>query len=324
MRQDLAPHDVVVGFLPRVRVMLDCVTWQDREGFRLSGMEMVERVTSRRAYQIEQVRSGTAPDFVKLTPDQKGMGVMVTRAGLRSMRGIVHAAAARDKFSLARFEPGPQLKHFVDHYWIVRYDLPRGTSHTQTVLSYPNVHLAFEHDSGGRRALVYGVPQRPFVRRISGSGRTLGVRFRAGGFYPFWRRDVALLTGRTIPASEVFGPAVNEWLHAVLDAATDAAMAQVVERVLADRLPAHDARADLVAGIVQLALDDREIIKVEHLAERIEQDPSTSLTELAVELGYFDQAHFSKDFKSVLGQTPAAYRMAVSRQRQTEDRDTVR
>src|SRR5690606_22343904 len=36
-----------------------------------------------------------------------------------------------------------------------------------------------------------------------------------------------------------------------------------------------------------------------------------ALTDLAVELGYFDQAHFIKDFKAVLGQTPAEYRTAA-------------
>ena len=33
----------------------------------------------------------------------------------------------------------------------------------------------------------------------------------------------------------------------------------------------------------------------------------TSWTKLALELGYFDQAHFIKDFKMVVGQTPAEY-----------------
>lgn len=48
--------------------------------------------------------------------------------------------------------------------------------------------------------------------------------------------------------------------------------------------------------------------RLQEAAERIERDASVSLAELAAELGYFDQAHFIKDFKSVLGQSPAAYR----------------
>mgnify|MGYP001117448819 CR=1 FL=1 len=271
---------------------------------------------------------------------------MVRQPASSSMRGIVYAAAGLDKFSLSRFEPGPRTKDFVDHYWAVRYDLPAGMSYTQTVLSYPNVHLAFEQDEAGRRALVYGIPRRPFVRELKGAGRVLGVRFRAGGFFPWWRNDVALLTGRTVAASEVFGKDADGWADAVLDAGEkgdDAAMAQVAEAIVSARLPDPDARVELAARIVREAMEDREIVKVEQLAERfemavrqlqrlfrryvgvspkwvikrfrlqeaaelLEQDASTSLTELAARLGYFDQAHFIKDFKAVLGRTPEEHR----------------
>lgn len=268
---------------------------------------------------------------------------MMKRSGSSSTRGIVHAAAGLEKFALSRFEPAPRWKRFIDHYWIVRWDLPDGMSHTQRVLSYPNVHLAFEQDDRGRRALVYGIPKRPFVRELRGSGRVLGIRFRAGGFHPFWRKDVALLTGETVPAREIFGVEADGWLHAILDAGDDAAMAEAAEAALSPRCPAKDERSELAARIVQEVMEDRTIIKVEQLsertgmsvrqlqrlfrkyvgvspkwvikrfrlqeaAERIEQDASTSWTELAIQLGYFDQAHFIKDFKSVLGQSPAAYR----------------
>lgn len=260
-----------------------------------------------------------------------------------STRGILHAADGRGKFSLSRFEPGPPLKPFVEHYWAIRYDLHAEPPYTQTVLSYPNVHLVFEHDDGGRRALLYGIPKRPFVRELSGAGRVLGVKFHAGGFYPFWQQDVSLLTGATIAASEVFGTDVDGWTDAVLDAGDDAAMAKQAEIALSKLLPGRDAQAELAAHIVREAMNDRSIIKVEQMseraglsirqlqrlfgkyigvtpkwvikrfrlqeaAERLERVESAQWAELAVQLGYFDQAHFIKDFKSVLGQSPVAYK----------------
>lgn len=272
----------------------------------------------------------------------------VKTSGLSSTRGIVHAAAGLEKFFLSRFEPGPELRPFVQHYWCVRYQLPPGEAYTQTVLSFPSVHLAFEHDDQGRRVLVYGIPRRPFVRELRGSGRVLGVRFRAGGFFPFWQRDVATLTGRTVPAAEVFGPEAERWLNRVLDAGDDGEMAQAAEAVLRRRLPEPDPRGRLAGRIVDAAMHDRDIVRVEQLsqragmsvrqlqrlfyrylgvspkwvikrfrlqeaAERLERDPSTSWTELAVQLGYYDQAHFIKDFKSVLGQTPSAYVQKAAR-----------
>ncbi|WP_020616472.1 helix-turn-helix domain-containing protein [Paenibacillus daejeonensis] len=257
-------------------------------------------------------------------------------------RGIVHAAAGREKFHLARFEPGPELLPFVEHYWFIRYTIDPQTPFSQTVLSYPNVHLAFEAEQGEQRALVYGVPLRPFVRQLSGTGYVLGVKFRAGGFYPFWKQDVNQLTGLTVQATGIFGADVEEWKGRILSAEDEAAMAEQAEQMLLTLLPVQDEQATLAGQITIEAMNDRSLTSVEQMseryelsvrqlqrlfrryvgvspkwvikrfrlqeaAERLEQDSSVSWAELAVMLGYSDQAHFIKDFKAVVGQSPAAY-----------------
>ena len=260
-----------------------------------------------------------------------------------SMRGIVNATAGLAKFSLTRYEPGPPLQPFIEHYWIIRFNLNYNTRHSQTVLSYPNVNLAFEHDREGRRALLYGIPRQPFVRELSEEGWVLGVKFRIGGFYPFWQKDVSLLTGTTIPASELFGSDTRLWMNSILDAKDDVEMVRQAEIALSTVLPQPDTQAQLAARIVQDTMNDRCITKVEQIsehtglsirqlqrlfrkyvgvtpkwvikrfrlqeaAERLEQDETAEWAELAMQLGYIDQAHFIKDFKSVLGQSPAAYK----------------
>jgi AraC-like DNA-binding protein len=43
-------------------------------------------------------------------------------------------------------------------------------------------------------------------------------------------------------------------------------------------------------------------------AERIGQaEPSAGYADLALELGYSDQAHFVRNFKAIVGVTPGAY-----------------
>ncbi len=265
------------------------------------------------------------------------------RSDSTSTRGILHASAGQQKFALSRFDPGPRLRPFIEHYWAIRYDLGAETPYTQTVLSYPNINLAFEQDHSGRHASVYGVPRRLFVQELRGSGKVLGVKFRVGGFYPFWNRDVALLFGTRMAANEVFGLEADDWLSTVLDAGDDAAMAEQAERALLTQLPSIDDQAELAASLVHETMNNRAIIRVEQLcehsgmsvrqlqrlfrkyvgvtpkwvikqfrlqeaAQHLEQDESAHWAELAVQLGYFDQAHFIKDFKSVLGQSPTAYR----------------
>jgi AraC-like DNA-binding protein len=261
-------------------------------------------------------------------------------------RGILNAATGKDKFSLSRFQPSRPLQPFIEHYWVVRYDLHGEEPYTQTVLSYPNVHLAFEHDHMGRRSLIYGILKRPFVRKLEGAGKVLGVKFRAGGFYPYWQRDVSALTGTVIEASEVFGPGVRDLMDTVLDASDVAAMARQADHAFLTKLPERDAQAELADRIVQTTMNDRSILKVEQLceqtglsirqlqrlfhkyigvspkwvikrfrlqeaAERLEQG-EIQLADLAMQLGYFDQSHFIKDFKSVIGQSPEAYRQSCT------------
>src|SRR5690625_1500259 len=129
-----------------------------------------------------------------------------------STRGILHATAGKEKFTLSRFEPSIKLKPFVEHYWIIRYDLQSVAPYTLKVLSYSNVHLSFEQDEEGRRFLLYGIPLIAFVCELRAAGRVLGVKFRAGGFHPFWRQNVSLLTGTTLPASNSFGDDVETYV----------------------------------------------------------------------------------------------------------------
>jgi transcriptional regulator GlxA family with amidase domain len=50
---------------------------------------------------------------------------------------------------------------------------------------------------------------------------------------------------------------------------------------------------------------------------RIMFEPDVSLTQLAHECGYSDQAHFIKDFKAISGKTPGAYAEEMRAHRET-------
>src|SRR5262249_29805054 len=57
---------------------------------------------------------------------------------------------------------------------------------------------------------------------------------------------------------------------------------------------------------------------------RLMFDPHTDLAGLAYDCGYFDQAHFIKDFKAVTGKTPADYARQMQRLQETlKSKDVV-
>jgi AraC-like DNA-binding protein len=53
-------------------------------------------------------------------------------------------------------------------------------------------------------------------------------------------------------------------------------------------------------------------------------DPDADLTRLAYECGYFDQAHFIKDFKAFVGKTPTEYTVQMRKMQETlKSKDVV-
>ncbi len=61
------------------------------------------------------------------------------------------------------------------------------------------------------------------------------------------------------------------------------------------------------------------IVRYNAARNRLEQGLRTSLTDLAYQLGYFDQAHFTRDFKRFSRQTPSEYLQLVADQRKRRD-----
>ncbi len=265
-------------------------------------------------------------------------------------RGVLYARLVPGQPGYGRYWPAEDLAPFVEHYWTVSWDLRE--PEISEVLPHPSVHLVIE---AGRSCLA-GVPEGRFTCRLEGKGRVLGTKFRPGGFRPFLRGPVSRLTGRRLELAEVFGSAA-EGLEALALAEGDPAVAfEVVQSFLRGLRPAHDPDVELVARIAERAATDKEIKRVEQLAEafglglrnlqrlfseyvgvsprwiikryrlheaveRIASGGEPEWAVLALDLGYSDQAHFIRDFRRLVGRTPADYaRSARDTSRRREPR----
>jgi AraC-like DNA-binding protein len=258
-------------------------------------------------------------------------------------KGVLDPALAAQRFRLARYEPAADLRSFVEHFWIVAWDLRGQEPYVQKTLPYPCVHLVF--DAG--QTAIFGVMRGAFEYRLEGAGRVLGVRFRAGGFRGVLGGAVATLTDRTIPLSGVYELDCDATEASVLGAEGDAGMMQAAEVILRTRIPPADEAVGLVGGIVDRIGADRTINRVDELAtqvgrgeralqrlfgeyvgvspkwvirrfrlhdaaSRLAKAEDVNLTHLAQELGYSDQAHFTRDFKAIVGRSPSDYRRAAT------------
>ena len=270
---------------------------------------------------------------------------MLDRAG--TLRGILRPAETAERTDLRRDAPVSEpLRPFVERYWSVRWDLTGRAPFRSEVLSHPSVNLSVESGTEPRfgvgmpAVLLHGVVTRRFTVDLTGAGRVSAVKFRPGGFTAF----TGLLPARNSVAAlgPELGLPASDLLVAVLAVEDDDARAAVLDATLVPLAPEPPgAYLDLLA-LLGARLQDRSLVRVDQLAEAgamsirslqrlfasyvgvspkavlaryrlqdaaaaIDAGQVEDLAGLAASLGWFDQAHFSRDFRAVVGTTPSAY-----------------
>ena len=256
-------------------------------------------------------------------------------------RGILHIVTDEPFVGLERFEPTESLRPFVEHYWSVTWERqPRVLRET---VPHPSVHFVLEPNA----SQLHGVHRRRFSRWIEGTGRVLGTKFRPGGFRAFLQTGVDSLTNQIVHPQCVFGPSVLELETQAVAMESAKSAFELVDSYLVGRNPVATKELQTVNQIVQSIADDRSIVRAEAIVERtglglrklqrlfleyvgvspkwviqrfrlIEaaerirtaSEPIDYAT-IALELGYADQPHFIRDFKAMIGMTPAKYRDSI-------------
>jgi AraC-like DNA-binding protein len=264
-------------------------------------------------------------------------------------KGILDFPRALQRFTLKRYQPATDLQPWVDSYWVVAWDLPEGEAHEQTNLSHSCVNVAIEPDGAFvygvpgrvfRRRIIgkgraFGTKFRPggffplygrSVKSLTGKVVPLEDVFGLKG--QEWvqvnqhaacdddRAKLADSFWRSIISDASVGPAAALGQSAAMMAA---------ERIQADRSILRVAQVAAAAGVDvrtlqrmfqrEVGIGAKEVIKrirLQEAAETLLRSPGLSCGELALEMGYFDQAHFIRDFKAVVGATPEVYRRRQS------------
>jgi AraC-like DNA-binding protein len=255
--------------------------------------------------------------------------------------GVLHAKTAAARFALYRYPPPADLAPFIDFCWVLRWDLRGQSPHEQAILPHPNVNLAFEATG----AAVFGIDTKIFTRRLSEQGKALGIRFRPGGFRPFYGMPVFRLNDRVVPAHRILGPAADQACAVIMaGSADDAAMTEAAAGLLRAARPAEDPVAEQVAELASRITRDTGLCRVAQLAEvsglterRLQRmfadyvgvspkwvmrrarlhevalraeaggPAAVNWAELAADLGYADQAHLTRDFTATIGVPPTRY-----------------
>jgi AraC-like DNA-binding protein len=242
--------------------------------------------------------------------------------------------------SLTRLPAPERVAAFVRWFWIPEWHLPAGRTSRQHLIAFPACNLVVEPERVG----LSGPATRRSHRDLTGTGWAVGALLRPAAV-PAFTDDPATLrdTDRTVSlpglhtpvAAAMSGPgdaaarhrqaveAFADWLLATVPAPDPQALLANALADLVDTDPEVQHVADVATrlhvsprtvqrlahhyvGLTPLAMIRRR--RLQEAAQRLREDPRTSLAALAVELGYADQAHLATEFRTVLGLAPSSYR----------------
>jgi AraC-like DNA-binding protein len=257
------------------------------------------------------------------------------------------------------YRPRPPLADFIDKLWLSQGAAP--THQKERLLPDANVELVINlhqnhihlYDRNTYRrcgtapgCIVSGPRSQYFVIDTQDQTATMGVHFRPGGAFPFFRVPPSELADQSVALDALWGTAAAELRDRLLATPTPLGKFCVLEACLLEQLAKPLERHPAVRfGIQQLGRERRPVAqvvnKVGFSQRRFIQlfDQQVGLTpklfcrvsrfqrvvqtahgageidwaDLALDCGYYDQAHFIHDFQSFAGITPATYLLQRTR-----------
>ena len=188
------------------------------------------------------------------------------------------------------------------------------------------------------RNFVVGQMTGPILISPSGRVELLGIRFQPGGTRPFLDSPAHEFTDAVVDLGSFSSTFERDLLHVCADSRTLAARVAEADAYLCERLGKTDADLHLIelalriihrrglvsvdqlashAGVSSRQLERRflrevgigpkllaRIVRFQQVSRAVEQCDS-AWAEVAVECGYYDQAHLIRDFNQFAQQTPA-------------------
>jgi AraC-like DNA-binding protein len=196
-------------------------------------------------------------------------------------------------------------------------------------------------------AVLSGARSNCFVIDTCQEERVVGVQFRPGGAFPFLPMPASEAQDKSINLEDLWSRRAGEIREQLLSACTTVEVLETLENLLFKQLvrplDSHPAiayaldefqastHAGRVAPVINsIGLSPRRFIELfrrhvglppktycrvrrfQHVLQTIYKRTEVDWAEVALDCGYYDQAHFIHDFQSFSGLTPSAYLAAAT------------
>jgi len=259
------------------------------------------------------------------------------------LKAIIDLDALNDYTSFDTYLPCEALKPYIERFWSIKWDLPKGTCYDQKIIPNPHVSLVWYLNpqlGTWTPPLIEGVVKELFTYRLTGQGQILGVKFRIGGFNRFVKNNMKDFTGQKL--------AIDDYLPTLIpfELKTNTVVENniaTIERALvscpsmnlkqgrkAEQLVNYIHNNKHITTVEELAssfdlsirsiqrlfstyvgVNPKWVIRIYRLQElksQIESKKTLDWVDTAYQLGYSDQAHMINDFKSILGMSPEIFK----------------
>jgi AraC-like DNA-binding protein len=192
------------------------------------------------------------------------------------------------------------------------------------------------------RSFLVGTLTRPLLVRPGGRVRTMGIRFRPFGLSAFTDIPMHELTDKATALGDVWNGGARRLEEALGEAGTDEERAGSAERFLLDRLrpPRVDAAIEECVRLIlrtrgQTRIDSltrrmgvsrrqverrflaavgvspKSLARIVRFQEVLRRSPGEGTWVcVALDCGYYDQAHLLRDFRDYVGVAPTRFRAA--------------
>lgn len=237
-----------------------------------------------------------------------------------------------------QYQPSESLNQWIDLYWSAQAELSEPVSETL----YPDggCSLIFNFESDGQRGVWFNTTQSVAQETFQGTVERFGVRFSPGGIYALLGLELYnLIRAEDYPVTALAIPPCDALFNAMINV-------DIASRItLFEHWLQHNSAKQILQGPVQdlwpllrrpetdIADDLRDtgisrrrfeklfrqqtgmtpnkfkmMWRIKRARYLIKTEPQLSFTEIALQCHYFDQAHFNRHFKLVVGVTPGQYR----------------
>lgn len=252
-------------------------------------------------------------------------------------QGVLYSKKSEENYALTRVKPIGRLSELIETYWLVTWDLPDNLPHTQQNIPDPCINMVFE----AQNSRIVGAVTKLYSVQLAGKGRIFGIKFHVGGFYELNNLPASNFTDKSTKIDDIFGADSHDLIENVLAANDIAPMIQFSENFLLPLIPGRLNSVNKISEIIHEIERDQTITRVDQLSAKFDvsirslqrlfnqqvgvspkwvirkyrmrevlnrlEKGEYNWQELIVHLDYFDQSHFVKDFKNLVGVTPSDY-----------------